>query len=51
MWSEEKERNQSVLMPSQDLTLLLYPMIRGRRDLVSPSVKNVYKFLTRVNMK
>ena len=48
---KKNERNQSILMPSQDLTLFLYPMIRGRGDLVSPSVKNVYKFLTKVNMK
>ena len=43
MLSEEKSK--SVLMPSQDIMLFLYPVINSRRDLVSTSFKYFYKIL------
>ena len=52
MLSEEKrtkteqspQRNSSILMSSQDITLLLHRVINSRGDLVSDSPKHVYDF-------
>ena len=38
------QRNWSILRPSQDITLLLYPLISSRRDLVSDLSKHVCNF-------
>ena len=36
-------------MPSQDITLLLYPVISSRGGLVLVSFKHVYKFLIKID--
>ena len=36
-------------MPSQNVTLLLYPMISTRGDLVSVSCKHVYNVLIKID--
>ena len=45
MLSEEKTKSISV--PTKGITLLLYPVISSRRDLVSASFKCVYSFLNK----
>ena len=36
-------------MPTQDITLLLYPVISSGGDLVSASFRYVYKFLLKID--
>ena len=50
MLSEEKKnRNSSIIMLSQDITLLLYPVVSSRGDLVSALLKHVYDFLIKID--
>ena len=37
-------------MPSQNIAILLYPVITSRRDLVSASSKYVYNFLIKFDV-
>ena len=37
-----EEMTKSLLMPSQDTTLLLYPVMSSHKDLVSESFRHVH---------
>ena len=45
----KKNRNSSVLMSSQDITLLLYPVISSSGELVPASFKHVYTIFLNKN--
>ena len=43
-----EEKTKSILISSQDIMLLLYPLISSRGVLVSASFKHVYDFFIKV---